>query len=63
MQRTIDAWKNEVLPGNNGNHANDDFLLADILQRSENDEPNIFRQSLGACLNNTVFRFCSKIFL
>ena len=55
MQRTIPAWKNEAISTNNTNHHNqlsrmdhsDDYRLADILQRNENDQQNMFLRCLG----------------
>lgn len=46
MQRTIDAWKNEAMSNNHS----DDYLLADILQRSEHEQPNMFFRCLGLSL-------------
>ena len=55
MQRTIDTWRNEAMPGNNSTEYNpplafnpdDDYLLAEILQRRENEQQNLFLRCLG----------------
>ena len=57
MQRTIDAWKNETLPTTHPTSSkepfafndDEDFLLADILQRSDNEQQNMLLRSLGTC--------------
>jgi hypothetical protein len=55
VQRVFDTWKNETMPIDTQMNMNetlpfnndDDFLLADILQRSENEQQAIFLRSIG----------------
>ncbi len=55
VQHAFDTWKNEAIPINNQTNINEtlpftneeDFLLADLLQRSENEQQNILLRSLG----------------
>ena len=50
MQRTLDTWRNEAMPAHNQPmifNPDDDYLLADILQRSENEQQNLFLRCLG----------------
>ncbi|CAF4020532.1 unnamed protein product [Rotaria sp. Silwood2] len=53
VQHAFDRWKNDTMPLNNQTNMNEtlpfnsdeDFLLADLLQRSENDQQNILLRS------------------
>lgn len=56
VQHAFDAWKNESRPMHNQmnmnetipfNNEEEDFLLADLLQRSENEQQNLFLRQMG----------------
>lgn len=51
VQHAFDTWKNETIPINHNDTLaftnEEDFLLADLLQRTENDQQNILLRSLG----------------
>ncbi len=55
VQHALHLWKNDAIAINNRTNTNEsspfindeDFLLADLLQRSENDQQNIHLHSIG----------------
>jgi hypothetical protein len=55
VQHAFDTWKNETTPINNQTNMNEtlpftndeDYLLAELLQRSENDQQNMLLRSIG----------------
>ena len=56
VQHAFDAWKAETTPINNQTNINEtlpfnneeeDFLLANLLQRSENEQQNLILRSIG----------------
>ena len=55
VQHAFEAWKNDTIQINNQTnmneilpfHNDEDFLLSDLLQRSENDRQNILLRSIG----------------
>jgi hypothetical protein len=65
VQHAFEAWKNSAMTMNNQTNMNetlpfntdDEFLLADLLQRSENDQQNILLHSLDNQSNiSSLFR-------
>jgi hypothetical protein len=68
VQHAFDTWKNETIPINNQTNINEtipftneeDFLLADLLQRSENEQQNMILRSIGKqipCFINHILYF------
>jgi hypothetical protein len=65
VQHAFDAWKNSAMTINNQTNMNEtlpfdndeDFLLADLLQRGENDQQNILLHSIDNQSNiSALFR-------
>ncbi len=48
VQHAFETWKNETAPNETLPFTNEeDFLLADLLQRSENEQQNLHLRSIG----------------
>ena len=62
VQHAFDTWKNETIPINNQTNNNEtlpfnneeEFLLSDLLQRTENEQQNMLRRSLGKEISSLV---------
>lgn len=67
VQHALDSWKNEARPMNDQTNINqtlpfnneeEDFLLADLLQRTENEQQNLLLRPLGMQLFVYQGEFC-----